>query len=47
MNSAFLKEYFNSPLNPNKIGLQLKILSMSYNFFVVENGNGRLIFAIS
>ena len=47
MNSAFLKEYFNSPLNPNQIGLQLKILSMSYNFFVVENGNGRLIFAIS
>jgi hypothetical protein len=47
MNGAFLKEYFNSPLNPNQLGLQLKILSMSYNFFVIENGIGRLIFAIA
>lgn len=45
MDPNFLKEYFNSPLNKDKIDLQLKILSLSYNFFAVHNGIGRLIFA--
>jgi hypothetical protein len=47
MNPNFLNEYFNSKINPNKIGLQLKLLSISYNFFVVQNGLGRIIFSIS
>jgi hypothetical protein len=47
MNTNFLNEYFNSPLNPNNVGLQLKVMSMSYNFFIVHHGIGRLIFTIS
>jgi len=47
MNSAFLKEYFNPGLNPNNLGLQLKIMSISYNFFIVHHGLGRLIFTIT
>jgi hypothetical protein len=47
LNPLFLKEYFNSSLNVNNVGLQLKVLSCSYNFFVVSNGIGRLIFSIS
>jgi len=47
MNQLFLNEYFNIKLNPNNVGLQSKLLSISYNFFVVQNGLGRLIFTIS
>jgi len=47
MNQLFLDEYFSSQLNPNNVGLQLKLMSASYNFFVVQNGLGRLIFSIS
>ena len=47
MNQDFLKEYFTNKLNPNNVGLQLKILSCSYNFFVVHNGIGRIVFAMS
>jgi hypothetical protein len=47
MNINFLNEYFKSPLNPNNVGLQLKVMSCSYNFFVVNHGFGRLIFSIS
>lgn len=47
MNQDFLKEYFNNKLNPNNVGLQLKVLSCSYNFFVIHNGIGRIIFAMS
>jgi hypothetical protein len=47
MNQLFLDEYFSSQLNPNNVGLQLKVMSVSYNFFVVQNGLGRLIFSIS
>jgi hypothetical protein len=46
MNQEFLKEYFTNKLNPNNVGLQLKIMSCSYNFFVVHNGIARIIFAI-
>jgi len=47
MNSKFLVEYFEGKLNPNQIGLQFKIMSASYNLFVVQNGIARLIFTIS
>jgi len=47
MNQLFLNEYFSNQLNPNNVGLQLKVMSASYNFFVVQNGLGRLIFTIS
>jgi len=45
MNSNFLKEYFTSQLNTNQLNLQTKVLGISYNFFVVNNGIGRLVFA--
>lgn len=47
MNQNFLKEYFTNKLNPNNVGLQLKVLSCSYNFFLVHNGIGRIVFAMS
>jgi hypothetical protein len=47
LNPLFLNEYFNSKLNPNTVGLQGKLLSVSYNFFIVQNGYGRIIFSIS
>ena len=45
MNANFLNEYFLSNLNPNQLGLQFKVLSTTYNFFVVHQGIGRLVFA--
>ena len=47
MNQNFLSEYFSPKLNPNNVGLQLKVMSTSYNFFVVQNGFARIIFSIS
>ena len=47
LNSSFLNEYFSSQLNPNNVGLQGKLLSISYNFFVIQNGFGKIIFSIS
>ena len=47
MNQNFLKEYFTDRLNPNNVGLQLKVMSCSYNFFVIHNGIGRIVFAMS
>ena len=47
MNPDFLKEYFSVKLNPSNVGLQLKVMSCSYNFFIVHNGIGRIIFAMS
>ena len=44
MNPLFLNEYFNSKLNPNRVGLQLKVLTTNYNLFVVHHGIGRLVF---
>lgn len=44
MSQAFLKEYFDSQLNPNKLGLQLKMLTLNYNLFVIHQGIGRLVF---
>ena len=44
MNPSFLNEYFTSKLNPGKLGLQLKILTLNYNLFVVHQGTGRLVF---
>ena len=45
MNANFLNEYFLSNLNPNQLGLQFKVMSTAYNFFVVHQGIGRLVFA--
>lgn len=47
INSKFLNEYFTNKLNPTNVGLELKILSCSYNFFIINNGIGRLVFAMS
>ena len=47
LNNDFLIEYINNGLNNNNLGLQVKILSVSYNFFIVNHGIGRLIFTIS
>ena len=45
--SEFLTEYFSPKINANNVGLQITILSSSYNFLVVNNGIGRILFAIS
>lgn len=45
MNQKFLTEYFNTSLNPNLLGLTLTFYGRSYNFFVVEKGMGKMIFA--
>jgi len=45
LNPNFLAEYFNTYFNPNQLGLQLKFMARSYNFFVIEKGMGRMIFA--
>jgi hypothetical protein len=47
LNPLFLTEYFSSILNPNNVGLQGKLLSISYNFFVIQNGYGKIIFSIN
>jgi hypothetical protein len=44
MNTLFLNEYFTSKLNPGSLGLQLKVLTLNYNLFVVHQGIGRLVF---
>ena len=44
LNQDFLKEYFNSKLNPNVVNMQLKVLSINYNLFVIHEGIGRLVF---
>ena len=44
MNQNFLTEYTNSLLNPNNVGLQLKILSSCYSLFVVHKSVARIIF---
>jgi hypothetical protein len=45
INQNFLDEYFNTSLNPNSLGLILTFYARSYNFFVVEKGMGKMIFA--
>lgn len=47
LNQSFLNEYFTNELNPTNIGLQLKFMTSSYNFFVVQNGLAKIIFSIS
>jgi len=44
MNQNFLQEYFNSKLNPSNVNIQLKVLSLNYNLFVIHEGIGRLVF---
>jgi len=45
LNTDFRKEYYNTILNPNHLGLQLKFMARGYNFFVIEKGMGKMIFA--
>jgi hypothetical protein len=47
LNTLFLAEYFDTNFNPNQLGLQLKFMARGYNFFVVEKGMGKMIFATS
>jgi hypothetical protein len=47
LNQNFINEYFNTYFNPNQLGLLLKFMARSYNFFVIEKGMGRMIFATS
>jgi hypothetical protein len=47
LNPNFINEYFNTYFNPNQLGLLLKFMARSYNFFVIEKGMGRMIFATS
>ena len=44
MNKNFLNKYFSSNLNPNNLGLNLKILGRSYNVLTVNKGRGKLVF---
>jgi len=49
LNRDFLAEYFdNTPnyLNPNENNLLLKFICKSYNLFIVEKGQGKLLFSI-
>ena len=45
LDNNFLSEYFDTTFNPNQLGLQLKFMARSYNFFVVEKGQAKMIFA--
>ena len=45
LNTDFRNEYYNTTLNPNRLGLQLKFMARGYNFFVIEKGMGKMIFA--
>jgi hypothetical protein len=45
LDNNFLLEYFDTTFNPNQLGLQLKFMARSYNFFVVEKGQAKMIFA--
>jgi hypothetical protein len=47
LDNNFLTEYFDKIFNPSQLGLQLKFMARSYNFFVVEKGQARMIFASS
>lgn len=44
ISKAFLNKYFSSILNPNNLGLNLKILARSYNILTVSKGRGKLVF---
>lgn len=44
-NKSFLTEYFDTTFNPNQFGLSLTFMARGYNFFIVEKGMGRMVFA--
>jgi hypothetical protein len=44
MDSNFLNEYFNNIINPNQLDITLKFLARSYNFLIIEKGQGKMIF---
>lgn len=45
LNKNFLAEYFDPTFNPSQFGLTLTFMARSYNFFIVEKGYGRMVFA--
>ena len=45
LDPTFMSEYFNTNLNPNQLGLQLKFMARGYNFLVIEKGYGKMIFS--
>jgi len=45
LDKTFLAEYFDTTFNPLQFGLTLTFMARSYNFFIVEKGYGRMVFA--
>lgn len=45
LDKNFLAQYFNTTFNPLQFGLTLTFMARSYNFFIVEKGYGRMVFA--
>jgi len=45
LDKKFLAEYFDPTFNPSQFGLTLTFMARSYNFFIVEKGYGRMVFA--
>jgi hypothetical protein len=42
----FINEYYSSPINPNNSNITLKFIAKSYNMFIVEKGNCKLLFTV-
>jgi len=45
LDKKFLAQYFDPTFNPSQFGLTLTFMARSYNFFIVEKGYGRMVFA--
>ena len=45
LDKKFLAQYFDTTFNPSQFGLTLTFMARSYNFFIVEKGYGRMVFA--
>jgi len=45
LDKTFLAQYFDPTFNPSQFGLTLTFMARSYNFFIVEKGYGRMVFA--
>ena len=45
LDKKFLAQYFDPTFNPSQFGLILTFMARSYNFFIVEKGYGRMVFA--
>ena len=42
----FITEYYSSPINPNNSNITLKFIAKSYNMFIVEKGNCKMLFTV-